>query len=201
MNYVLSFLLNSAQWVLLGAVLVVKCDSCRKNLRHLSFTHLGCIILSRCHHLRMFTCVQDCSCLRKSTSSSLVFPALVPLAPVYEVLNKFSVGSVVPVPDEAIAELSENFCRWRWRAVYRVNRKGARTVHCGPPFDRQFWVLTFCGQLVRLTRIQTSIKRPTTGWRWTRTSHSRVFVRCEVRTTGLQLLKSFAWRVFGIGTT
>ena len=59
---------------------------------------------------------------------------MVLLAPVYKVLDKLIVGSVFPIPDEAaLAELSENFCRWWWgdwwemSAVCRVNRKGART--------------------------------------------------------------------------
>ena len=43
-----------------------------------------------------------------------VEPEMVPLAPVYKVINKFSVGSVNPsLMRQTIAELSENFCRWQ----------------------------------------------------------------------------------------
>ena len=44
-----------------------------------------------------------------------------------------------------------------------------------------------------------SIKGPCRGRRWTRTSRSRVFIRCEVRATGLELLKSVGWGIFGAG--
>ena len=62
---------------------------------------------------------------------------VVPLAPVHAVLNKdLSSPSLMRL---MIARSSENFCRllwgdwWEKSAVYRVNRKGARTVPCWPP--------------------------------------------------------------------
>ena len=50
---------------------------------------------------RMFTCVQVSLCLRKSRCQLSVELEVVPLAPVHKVLDEFSKGSVVPVPDEA----------------------------------------------------------------------------------------------------
>ena len=67
-------------------------------------------VLVRCHHLNVCfqdvcTCMQGCLNLWKYTTSSLCLPCIklemVWLAPVFEVLNKFYVGSVVPIPDEA----------------------------------------------------------------------------------------------------
>ena len=80
-------------------------------------------ILVRCHHLNV--CSQDVHlCAGLFVSAEIhhqlfglpgVELEVVPLAPVYKVLNKFSVGSVVLVPDEAdnsrvVRELN---CRWQ----------------------------------------------------------------------------------------
>ena len=75
-------------------------------------------VLLRCHHLSV--CSQDVHlCAGLSVTVEIhhqlfglpgIELEVIPMAPVHKVLNKFFIGAVVPVPDEADEELSENFC-------------------------------------------------------------------------------------------
>ena len=105
----------------------------------------------------VFTCVQGLLCLWKSTSISLVFPALSWRWICWHQFTKsFSVGSVVLT----IAELSENFCRWLGWLMVEV---------CGVQLVlKRDW----CGKSV--SDILVTIT-------WSNAWQSRIFRLCRVR--------------------
>ena len=88
------------------------------------------------------------------------------LAPVNKFFNKFSVMSH-PQQGQQYQSCQITFVSGggaEKSAVYRVNRKGAKTVPCGAPILH---------------------KSTTSGRRLTRTSHSKVFIKYEVSATGV----------------